>query len=224
MVRPVTRIVRAKWGLAAVWLALAACTATPALELGRSIEGDDVIDASSGPEGSSSADVSAGADGSRPDAGVDGGTPSDSATGNDSGAPNDSGASIDAGDAGTYAFGSGRVASCEQCATGKFHCAATAACTDDCKASCANAPIECVACNAGQQPVAHACEPTGGMSACISGASLRCACNSASDCFGARQVCENNQCLACGETNTTAHDCQGGGKCKTNGANAYECK
>jgi hypothetical protein len=196
----------------AVACVLAACSTTPELDFTPS------------PDTTLSADASSG-DGSSPQTG-DGSKPSD--PGSDGGAGTDGDASSDSGTgndgSGGYLCGASRVADCSQCASGNFLCAATGSCTSSCKTNCGGAPIECVACNGGGQPVARVCEPDNQAAACITG-NTRCTCsgNNPATCFGPRQVCAGNQCTACGEPGTNDKNCTGGGKCTENGGNMATC-
>jgi hypothetical protein len=180
-------------GLACAALAAAAgaCSTTPELSFdgesdGAAAGGDggDTMDSPAGPDAPTQADGGADAVDDRPAPAPDGG---------DGGADAPSEGSTNPCDAG-------------------YFCSATGSCVLDCKTSCSNNPVQCVACNAANQVVRTVCEPASQGGTCTNAAGVqRCTCNGndPSTCGGARQVCMNNQCYACGENGTDGRGCKG---------------
>lgn len=120
---------------------------------------------------------------------------------------------------------------CSGCAQ-KLLCKASRSCVATC-ASCASAPVECVACTIeSQENPIGTCEPASATSYCLSGdyskayiggPGERCNCNNSkvSDCVGSQHVCINvgstDWCVTCGEAGQKTDNlpCKGGGTCDT---------
>lgn len=121
------------------------------------------------------------------------------------------GAAVDANvdDGSTFRCGTVDVPSCLTCEAGIYACAGDKTCVADCK-TCDASPVQCVACTGGGVLIAAAvCEPLADAGACTAPPLAHCACDAATDCPGARQVCKSAGCAACGEDGTDGLKCKG---------------
>lgn len=113
------------------------------------------------------------------------------------------------GDSSTFRCGTVGVPTCLACEAGIYACAADKTCVADCK-TCDASPVQCVACTGGAVIVAAAvCENIADAGACTAPPLARCLCDAATDCPGARQVCKQSGCAACGEQGTDTLKCKG---------------
>ena len=125
------------------------------------------------------------------------------------------------------------ASSCDSCSGAPLLCRGGGTCVADC-AGCADPlavamPVQCFACDATHSHPTGTCEYADAAAYCLNGdyvghypagPGYRCACNEATDCPGATQVCVSfgnaSFCLNCGEPTLQVIDgrpCKSGGSC-----------
>lgn len=190
----------------ALSFSIACAAAACSLQDGGTIVGEN-------PDGSNGGDGTVGGDGATDDgsSGGDG-----SATGDSGDAATDSGSDASGS---TFLCGASPVAQCQtDCPGFPNNCPVTGTCVADCTANCFDGVTfdtrYCNACFSDGGAAVAVCVPADptSVSACLAGFS-RCPCpTNVSQCPGAYQTCENNECFACGEPDAgnDGHGCKGG--------------